>query len=160
VGLRITITPQDNGGVVIGSPVELCNSPDPIAVSGLRINGKPILQLADFMRADFGRVFDRKNRRVSVSFRAFRGKNSSGVEFSSFMETFVHGFDCAAFESVCPHFGLITLEAREGASTVLRYLDKSGLQEIGGIEEIIGCGLFQSYQIISGTPLTALPVST
>jgi hypothetical protein len=138
----------------------LCDAPAPVSAYGIRINGAPVLQVAQLFRGTAPRVFNRGNRAFTMSFSAFRGADFSGVEFPGFAHAFIHGFDTAAFESFCPHFGLIRIEVSDGSTGFARFIDRAGLQEIGGIEEIIGAGLTQRYQIIGGTPLAALPVTT
>lgn len=157
MGFKVTIAPQDNDGTVIGAPVTLCDSPSELAVHGIQLNGRPILQVVDFPRALFPRVFDRGNRRVTITFGTFRNKGFDNVPFTGPAQSFAFSFDMCAFEEILPHFGFVTIEASDSTASVIRYLDRCGLEQIG-LEKINGAGLWCAYQLIAGKPLNAAPV--
>lgn len=157
MGLKVSITPQDNEGEILGSPVVICDGPDPLPTYNVRINGAPVLQISQPCRAGSIQVFDRKLRRVNISFTVKRTRGSTGA-FSGPAEALAHALDQCASESACPHFGLIRLELSDGVSSLVRFLDRAGLEAID-LEKQTGVALTMGYQIIGGTLLKTLPSS-
>ena len=50
----------------------LCNSDRDLTHHNVRLNGAPVLELANFLRAEYIKVYDRKNRKTTLSFEADR----------------------------------------------------------------------------------------
>jgi hypothetical protein len=153
VAFRVTITPQDEDGEVSGAAITLCDSPESLAVHDIRINGRAVLDVVQFLDALYPRVFNRGNRALTVQFSTNRNKGIDGQQFTSPGQAFAFAFDQCAFAELLPHYGFVTIEA----DGVVRYLDGCGLAQIG-MDRIKGIGLWFTYQLIGGTPLSTAPV--
>src|SRR6185369_16988869 len=87
MGLKVTITPA------VGSPVTICDAPDPLPSFGFTMNRREILRVQPTFRAAYQTVFDQKNRVNRVSFNVTRNTDASGGEFKSAVDALAFCFD-------------------------------------------------------------------
>lgn len=133
----------------------LCDSPDPLPRHNLRVNGTSILQLADIVRADFGKVFDRKNRRPRIEFDVARDSDDEGNKFDSELAATLFALDHAC--SDCPTSGDVTLEIGSGdGGSATRWIKGAGIERLG-MQRQVGRTLFFSYAIVGGQYLKSNP---
>jgi hypothetical protein len=157
MGLKVTITPQNDDGEIIGSPVTLCDGPDPLPTFGVTVNGRPVLQIVQFLQAEYIRVFDRQGRQTTIGFTVKRG-GIDRVPFAGPAAALAFAIDQCGSPAACPHFGLIKLELKDESTSLIRAFDRAGLQELG-LARLNGVALQMNYRIIGGEPLKALPNS-
>lgn len=143
--LRVRITSKETPTRV----AVLCDSPDPIPRHNLRLNGQPVLELADLFRATYGKVFDRKNRRPRLSFDAIRDSNDNGEKFITSAEATAFALDHVYMD--CPTSGDVELEiGGEDGSSVTRWLRGAGVEQLGMTRQV-GRTLYFGYAIVGGT---------
>jgi hypothetical protein len=117
----------------------LADSPDPIPMVNLRINGSRIVQEASFLRAVARGEFDRGNRRTEVTFDTTRLFKTQ-LEAETFLlehETNIQGS------------GLLTFIAgQKGKQTSTRYIKNAVVESVSSATS--GCTTRHSYRIIGG----------
>ena len=117
----------------------LADSPDPVPMTNLRINGSRNVQEAQFFRAIARAFYDRGNRKTEVSFdttRLFADQLSA--------ETFL-----LMHETQFPGRGLVTFIAGQpGRQTASRYLVNAVVESVQS--SLSGCTTRHSYRITGG----------
>lgn len=143
MGLKITIT---GGSGPDRKTAVLLDSPDPLPRHNLRVNGQRILQVANFARAEFVWVFDRGNRRTTLSWETTR-------QHADELEASVFALD---HDAAVPAVGDVMIEISDGASTVTRYMADAGVEQVAMIEQI-GATTRWGYGVTGGGILRKLP---
>ncbi len=158
MGLRVTITggAETSGGN--GPSVVLVDSPDPLPVFNIRINGRPVTQVVQAMRASYIKIFDRKLRQFNMSFSGRRNKDRNGQEFSGIAQATAFAMDRCGIISACPHYGLIRFDMSDENASLTRWIRGGALTSID-CGSIHGIGLDFTYAILGGELLTTNPVT-
>jgi hypothetical protein len=117
----------------------LADSPDPVPMTNLRINGSRLVQEAVFLRAVARGEYDRGNRRTEITFdvtRLFKTQLEA--------ETFL-----LEHETNVPGQGLLVFVAgQKGKSTATRYLKNAVVEALSS--GMMGCTTRHSYLIVGG----------
>ena len=145
--LRVRIITEESPGSPSVTAV-LCDSPDPLPRHNLRVNGQSVLQLADIVRAEFGKVFDRKNRRPRISFDVWRDSDDEGNRFENELAATLFALDHACLD--CPTSGTVELEIGSGdGGSATRFIDGAAIEQIQ-MPRQVGLSLQFSYAIVGG----------
>lgn len=121
----------------------LADSPDPIPMTNLRINGARAVQEAKFFRAVAEAFYDRGNRKTEISFDVTR-KFDDQLSAESFM---------IYHETQLPGSGLLTLVTQNpGNATQSGYGLNAVLQSVSSSQT--GCTTKHSYRISFGVMQT------
>jgi hypothetical protein len=122
----------------------LADSPDPVPMTNLRINGSRNIQEAQFFRAIARMFYDRGNRKTEVSFDTTR-LFADQLSAESFL--LMH-------ETQFPGRGLVTLIAGQpGKQTASRYLVNAVVESVQS--GLSGCTTKHSYRITGGVMQTS-----
>jgi hypothetical protein len=117
----------------------LADSPDPVPMTNLRINGARLVQEAAFLRAVARGQFDRGNRRTEIMFETTRLFKSQ-LEAETFL---------LEHETNVPGSGLLVFVAgQKGKSTATRYLKNAVVESVSSA--MTGCTTRHSYRIVGG----------
>lgn len=136
--MTITFTwASTTDGIAVGTFV-LAQSPDPIPMTNLKVNGSRLIQKADLFRATAGSSYDRGNRRTEVTFettRLFADQQTA--------ETFL-----LQHETMFPGTGLVNFTSGSGSGTFNCYLIAAVVETVQSA--ISGCTTKHSYKISGG----------
>jgi hypothetical protein len=149
MGLRVKITSGDTPAKI----ATLCDSPDPLPSSNLTINNRRVLQIQDFFRARYVKIFSRGNKVNRVSFDVVRDKDFNGKGFSGLLTAVAFAFDMG--EAV-PEIGLVEFFIRDGNATLTRWMDGGAIESVETFK-IKGPTLWQRFTVIGGQFLTKNP---
>lgn len=114
--------------------------------SGIRINGRALLDEPDFIRAESISVFNRKNQRTVITFRTHKG-------FDDQADAEVFMLD--EFPALLALSGVLTLTARSDKKQVERYLAQAAVAAISSTE--VGVSMYFDWEIHGGKILTEKP---
>lgn len=140
--MKISITPPStNNGT---QPVLITGSVPKELPSGLRINGKRLLQVSETYRGIDVKVFNRKNFRNMIEFYITR---SHGTLAAAELFILTH-------EDSLPNVGLITFTLDNNSELYMR----GGLESVNLAEQIGETTKF-SYSIVGGKITNSLPAA-
>ena len=114
--------------------------------SNLRVNGRPLSQVAQFLRADSIKKFNRGNESTTFSFRTHKLFDDQADAEVWMLERY------PTLLSLC---GLLTLTAKSETKEVERYVAIASIDSITISET--GVSLFLDWEISGGKILTVKP---
>lgn len=133
--------------------VLLCNSTRSLAEHNIRLNHRRVIEVVDFVRADFGTGFYRGNRRNTLSFDVRRDVDLDSKPFRDPEEAFVFALDHGdAFDAE----GLIRLTLAGPKSSAIRWM-QNAFVESSDLSQVLGVANAYSYTINAGAILKAKP---
>lgn len=127
----------------------LCNSPDPLPRFNLQIDGNPVLQLVDYLEAEYGGVIDQFNRRPRISFEVARKHDDAGAPFDTVLDALMWAMDHVMAD--CPTSGDVELTMGDGTgASATRWVRGAGIENLGFTRQE-GVTIFFKYAIVGGT---------
>lgn len=117
-----------------------------LARSNFAVNGERLLDEHGFFRADFISVFDRKNRKTTITFNT---KKQHATPFDAILFACDHSIDIPALALIC-------LEISDVGKVAQRWLKNGGISLVG-IPRQLGAATWQTYRIVGGQFLKSNP---
>lgn len=138
--LNVKITGED-GKVVRLSTTDL-------SLADLQANGERLLDIHDFPRADFIKVFDRKNRKKIITFNTQMGHEGIG---HALYHVFFH-------DQTVPAFGLVEFHVSTPDLEFKCWMRDAGIDAVD-VPKHLGVRTWQRYRIIAGEVLKEQPIT-
>jgi hypothetical protein len=129
------------------SQVAVLNNSD-LALADLQVNGERMLDVQGLVRAEFVTVFDRRNRKKTITF-------NTQQEHEGIAKAMMHAFD---HDQTVPAIGLVEFHVSDGQFEFKRWMKNAGIDAVE-IPRHLGVRTWQRYRIIGGEVLKQQPLS-
>lgn len=142
MGLFVKITSNDTPPLI----AVLCDSPDPLPVFGLTVNGERQIAVVPLYQSLYAAIHNKKNRVNRISFQVSRLHESEAAATAFLLD----------HDGEIPEYGTIEIRATsEDGTSIARWFTNSGVPSVSLVRRNNLTTVWR-YELIAGQPLKTL----